>query len=65
MATLITKRDHLEHAHTEDELVDLDGDQRHGGEQRQVLGPPLGEPQPHHLGGLERGIGGHQPVPAG
>ena len=46
----------LEDAERVDELVDLERDEQDRGDERQVLRPPLGQPQPDHLGRLEHGV---------
>ena len=51
------QRHELEHAHAERELVDLIGHEDGGGDEGQVLGPALVQPQADHLGGLERRVG--------
>ena len=51
------ERDELEGADAVRQLVDLIGDQGGGGDEREVLGPALVEPEAHHLGPLERGEG--------
>ena len=51
------ERDELERADAVRELVDLEGHEGGGGDEREVLGPALVEPQPDHLGRLQRGEG--------